>query len=474
LTIGIQRNEFMSDPGAGNARRRLRLTTAIFAGSVLLATAGWYFWPSPAAPTPPEVSFEGVEDRVVAAIRAATESVQSDSGSAEAWGQLGHVLRAHRFDVESDVCYAQAEQLDDQDPRWPYLQGDRLSLSDPAAALLMFERAVRLSTHSGTWRSATVLRLAETLLQLNRLDEAEPLLVDVTVSDPGNARGHWDLGLLRRAQNRLDESVTHLLLAAESPFTRKMACAQLAGVYGRLGNATATRQFARRAEQAPPDILWVDPLISEYLSFEVKLESQYARVGRLEAQGRFREAAQLLSQEVQRAPSARSFLAYGIILARLGRHDQAEQMLMAAASEDPGKVQAHYFLAVIAYFQGEKLQSQAMDYKQKFEQAISRAQRAIDLKPDHGLAHLYRGLALKGLSRSEEALDELVVAVQCRPDFSQTHLELGQALVDAGRVDEGMVELDFAVRLSSGIQAQTARRALEDAKKKADPESTSP
>lgn len=455
----------MSDPDCDNRMHGRRLAAVVVAMTAMLAIAGWVFWPVPAESISPDVPLEGVESEVAAAIRAATETVKSDPQSAEGWGKLGHVLRAHDFDVESDVCYTRAEQLDDRDPRWPYLRGDRVNLSDPEAALPLFQRAVQRSQR-GPERTASMLRLAETYMKLNRLDAAESLLEDVTTSDPGSARGQWNLGLLRRSQNRLDESATHLLLAAESPFTRRMACAQLAGVYSRLGDQAASRRFAQRVAQSPPDVLWVDPFVTEYLEYEVGAQSRYGRVGRLESQGRLQEAAQILSQEVQRNPGARSFVAYGIVLAKMAQYEHAEEMLTAAVDDDPGKVQAHYFLAVVAYFQGEQLQKRGgAEYQQKFKQAIFSAEQALKLKPDHGLAHLYCGLSLQGLSQTRAAIDQLQAAVQCRPDFPQTHLELGKALVEAERVSEGIVELELAVQLSSGKEAQAAKRTLDQAKR---------
>src|SRR5262249_15507004 len=134
-----------------------------------LAAGGyWFLWRAP-DPAPPAVDLTGAEPSVARAIERARAEVQKAPRSAAAWGRLGMLLRAHDYGEVSQVSLARAEQLDAQDPRWPYLQGLTLVLADREAALPLLERASDLSPDS----SAPRLRLAEVLLMQGRPDEAD-------------------------------------------------------------------------------------------------------------------------------------------------------------------------------------------------------------------------------------------------------------------------------------------------------------
>jgi tetratricopeptide (TPR) repeat protein len=131
----------------------------------------------------------------------------------------------------------------------------------------------------------------------------------------------------------------------------------------------------------------------------------------------------------------------------------------------PDKVQGHYFLCVTLYFQGEQLAGKDdRAARERFEQAAASGAEAVRLKPDHGLALLYRGLSLVRLGKKAEALECLRQAVRCRPEMADTHLHMGQLLLDQGNRAEGLDHLRQAVQLA-GKGDRRAEKALETATK---------
>src|SRR5690349_20222774 len=60
-------------------------------------------------------------------IASAVANVEADTRSAAAWGDLGAVYYAHSLEVQSQVCFRNAERLDPTDYRWPYLLAVSLS-----------------------------------------------------------------------------------------------------------------------------------------------------------------------------------------------------------------------------------------------------------------------------------------------------------------------------------------------------------
>src|SRR5579885_2560730 len=138
--------------------------------AVVVGAAGWYVWRHYTAPAPPEVAREGIDPELAQAIQTARQKIQADPYSVQYWGDLGKLLRAAQLYPEAVACFAQAEQLDPENPRWPYLQGESLRLSNTSAALPPLQRAVALSRNSDT--IAPFLRLAEANLALGNNGEA--------------------------------------------------------------------------------------------------------------------------------------------------------------------------------------------------------------------------------------------------------------------------------------------------------------
>ena len=95
------------------------------------------------------------------------------------------VLLAHDFDVACVEAFRAAERFDPKNPRWPYLQGLVLVLCDPDIGLACLQRA---ADKAGTTRSEPRLRLAEVLLDLGRIDEAEAVAAPILERRPSDPR----------------------------------------------------------------------------------------------------------------------------------------------------------------------------------------------------------------------------------------------------------------------------------------------
>src|SRR5688572_6171737 len=97
---------------------------------VMVCFAGtlWFARRSKSAPVP-AVDASRLEPSARQILEARIAEVRSRGKSAEAWGELGSVLRAFDLPREAAECFAEAERLDPANPRWPYFQA-MLSLSE--------------------------------------------------------------------------------------------------------------------------------------------------------------------------------------------------------------------------------------------------------------------------------------------------------------------------------------------------------
>jgi tetratricopeptide (TPR) repeat protein len=178
---------------------------------------------------------------------------------------------------------------------------------------------------------------------------------------------------------------------------------------------------------------------------------RFQRVEHLEAQGRLREAVDLLSEMVQSQPDARAYVGLGKDLGQLGDYQAAEQALRTALRLSPESAQAHYQLAKVLWARAEQRWRQGGDRAQAegwFRTASDEARQALAHSPDHALAHMVLGLCDLRLGRRADGLASLGAAVRCSPDLVEPNLHLGEALAEDGRVDEARGYLEQAARLA--------------------------
>src|SRR5262245_1404716 len=445
----------------------LLVSSALLLG--LGAGAGWYAWRRLTAPEPPEVPLASDDPVLAEAVEAARTEVKKQPYSAATWGQLGKLLRGCGYKEQAEICFTHAERLAPDEPRWPYLRGELLLPGRPDAALPHLLRAAELAGRGEPDNVAPWLRLAEVLLEKGEIEEAElnfRRALDIDSRDPSV---HLGLGLVADARKQFAESRRHLLRARHSPFTQQRPCALRAVVCRRLGDEVSAGTFSEQAAALPPDRRWIDPYVAECLQLAVGKSNVFLRVEQLEAQGKRRDAIDLLSQIVERAPDVRAYVGLGRNLMQLGDFQGAERALESALQLVPNSVTAHYSLAKLASERALQYRRQGGDpdaVRKQFRSAADHARRAIAGKPDHGPAHVLLGLAQKELGQKKEAQETLQRAIQCSPDLAEAHLYLGQMLAEAGQKDEARRRLEQAVRLSrpEDRRAQTALDQLNNSK----------
>src|SRR5262245_46600355 len=128
---------------AGGRARCLRwaLFLALMAGA-----AAFLLWSlhEPAPPAPPPLPSHG-DPAVVKALVEARQDVLNQPRSVDARATLAMTLYANDCVHEAVLVFAQAEQLDPTDYRWPYFQAVLLLHGEPAAALAKAQRSQELA-----------------------------------------------------------------------------------------------------------------------------------------------------------------------------------------------------------------------------------------------------------------------------------------------------------------------------------------
>jgi tetratricopeptide (TPR) repeat protein len=343
------------------------------------------------------------------------------------------VLAAHGFYPESVPCFAEAERLDSQEPRWPYFRGIVLTVRDPSAAAPHLRRAVELC-EPGT--VVPRLRLAEALLGQDQSREASDVFREVLAHDPDNARAHLGLARVAYRQNDWPKSLTHLRRAVDNPLTRKAAHTLSAEVHRRRGDETAAERERRLAHPLPADAEQPDPFLDEWDDLRVGLQARLARAGRLLALPEADQAGTLLQQLVRDYPeSASAWLGLGRALIKQKRHALAEQALRRAARLDAARVEVQLYLGVALFEQGRPREASAF------------FRRATELRPDYALAHYNLGQCRKAQGERAGAIGAYREAVRYQPSYAPAHANLGELLAEQGQRDGALQHLRLAVEL---------------------------
>lgn len=412
-------------------------------------TAGFWWWKHPHTPTkqPPEVT---VND---AALTSVIEKLRADviakPHDPAVWGQLGQTLLANGILDPARECFDEAANLAPQDPRWPYLGGVSLLLHDPVAAIPLWQRAAECPGNDERALTAQ-LRWGEILLANDRQNEAESVFREVLKHHPDNIRAHYGLGLLAAARNDAAGGIEHLQRCIQNPSARRKALTTLAELYTSQGKKTEAAEFTRKAEELPLDQEWPDPILEETISCIVGRESLFVQAEKQLQQGNILQAGRLFEEVIDRYPDeSRAYVKLGMLLTENGEYQRAEEVLQAGLRVSPDLVQGHYFLTAAQFFQAERIGVSTPRGKEKLQEAVRSARKTIALKPDHGFAHVYLGLALKHLGQKAEALAALREAVRCNPEATDPHLHLGQMLWEEGQVKEGLAELELAAKTAS-------------------------
>src|SRR5579883_1388769 len=283
---------------------------------VLLLAAGgaggWYAWQSRNHAEPPAAKLEGVDPEVAAAVTAARGEVLRSPRSAAAWGKYGTVLAAHSYLPEAAACFVEAERLQPDEARWAYAHGLMLVFSDNDAALVQFQRAVKLRGADPAMR----LRLADTLATQGRTDEADEHY-RALLDDPALAP-RAQVGLGRLAYERGDLEAARGLAeraASDSEETRKAAHSLLAEIAQRSNDPEAAARERAAVNKLPDDQEPADPVVAAISRAKVGKHVRMARALTLGRQGRPEDADAEFQDLVKAYPDwDEGWLSYGKFL----------------------------------------------------------------------------------------------------------------------------------------------------------------
>lgn len=482
----------------------VRRTTVLLVAAAWLLSAGC----TPSPPGPPDPSAIEAETFVEQRILEATEAVESDPASVEAWGRLGEIYDIHGFGEQATPCYERAVELAPEEWRWFYFAGIVLRESDPGAALAPFERAVELKPDYAPLH----FYLGQGYLETEDQERAEQHFEKASSLDPSLANAWIGLARVALARDEPEAAVEHLQQASRIAPAEAAVHHHLARVYELLGQSDGAAREELLAESSSiavqagelaslPDPVRDDLILREGVSSKWLLQNgrrllaegqparalesveraltadpdsvvallEYAQL--LTAQGDLVQARQRVDRALEIDPeSGATHAQLGNLLARSGDVEGAIREFETAIGIDPALVEAQNNLAALLFEVGrtdegtERLRAAAealpasVDVQYNFaavlvmgdqrDEAIDVLRSTLELRPDYTPALYLLGSVLAMQDRFEEAVALFVQVLQREPGKLEARLDLGRALWELGRYAESVTSLREARQLA--------------------------
>jgi tetratricopeptide (TPR) repeat protein len=374
-----------------------------------------------------------LDPEVAAAVDAATADVARHRHSGAAWGRLGMVLLAHDLFPEALVCFQHAQRLESSEVRWPYYRAVILLVDRPDEAIAVLRQAA--ASKEDDW--SVRFRLAETLLERERLQEAGEHLAQVRARRPTHPRVLLRMGQLTLRKGDAAGSVLFLTQAAQHPLSRKAASVALVEAYHRLGQEEQAVQARRQALESAEDRSWSDGYMDELRNLRVGASGRSLRAQTLLAEGAERTARELLVETAKKYPEY--YQAHALLAARYfqtGDLKAAEHWLKETVRVAPDFERARIQLGLVLLLRGNPAA------------AIAEFRTVLASNPGSADAHFYLGQALLAQSDLDGVVATCQEGLRYRPDFAELHLLLSKALVQKGQQAEARRHLQDAIQLS--------------------------
>ena len=276
-------------------------------------------------------------------------------------------------------------------------------------------------------------KLAESLLESGRSEEAGKIYEAILKAYPGSAEAHYGLGRLYASRGNLTEAAKLYSQACELFPTYGPGHYALAMTYRKLGEADKAQAELSLYEKDKNIVPPVDdPLRDQLRALDMSATSLLQRGAALEQVGRVEDAIAATEEAARLDPKlVLAHINLIILYGRMGNVQKAEEHCRAVLALNPEQFpKAHYDYGVLLMQHGRD------------REAVEVFRRSIHADPAYAEAHNNLGVLLQRHGKISEALEEFKKAVESRPDYRQARFNLGRILVNQGNYQGGIEEFE--------------------------------
>lgn len=342
---------------------------------------------------------------------------------------LGRIYHANGYLNHAWQTYRILIELDRKNPLWSHRLATILSgfgqLSD---ALGLYRKAIELDPEYTPSR----IHLGDTLLKLNRPDEAKAVFQSILDNEPANPFALFGQARIALAQN--DISRAKFLLESARHSNNRIGGDLLADIYEKLGETSKARALLHEVTwSSHVDISdpWVDDIVSDcYDSFEVAMAA--GKAGRA---GDLSKAIQLLKKSITLDPldhNAHNHLAKLYLLQ--GNIDLARKSYENCTKAAPAFAEGWAGMIAIETNSGNHSKATKL-----IDQAIIKC-------PNSYVINNYKGDSLITENRPQEAIPFFENTIRIVPENAVGYNYLARAYINMGQNGKALEQLQKALK----------------------------
>lgn len=336
--------------------------------------------------------------------------------------------------TQTEVNQALRPVLDvaSQDPRcarvWR-VQGDAFCRSDPALAVKLHSRALKLDPGdvAAYWgRAEARIENRQFRLAIADCDRAIKLRPDLPT--PYEIRGQAK-ARKGRPRQAIDDFGVAVALDPRAP----------SGYSGRA-NAYAMAGQPKAAIRDAAKAIKLDPTYGPAYT---------ARALAYRALGRYQLALRDLDRRIELDPTNADWRCNrGRLLIEMGQHGRALKDFYKAQELDPDSARGHTRLGV------------ALSELGRHDEAIHTFNDALRVNPNHVMAHIGRGVAWLGKGDHDRAIKDFTSVIRDEPSFGKAYYNRGTVYMKQGDWDLAIRDLTKAIQLDPEFAGAYANRAI--------------
>jgi len=355
-------------------------------------------------------------------------AAQDNPGNAALNGHLGMLMQSYQQLEFAEACYRRALYAASEEFRWGYYLGLVLVLSGKhAEAVAVLKSALALQPDYLPAR----LRLAESLIATDNLEESEGIYRRILEKESGVAEAYFGMGRIASARKKTDSASEYYRKACELFPNYGAAHYALAIAYRDLGDKERAKEhFAlnKKFQTTMPPLQ--DPLLDAVSELNAGATYHLKKGVGLGAAGRIDEAVAEHERALELDPNmVQAHLNLINYYGRMGRLDRAEEHYAAALALSPNLAELHYDYAVLKSLQGD------------VTQAAAAFKRALEINPSYPEAHNKYGYLLMIQGQLSEAEREYRLALENDPNLRAAHFNLARILIQHEKTEEAIEHL---------------------------------
>ena len=341
----------------------------------------------------------------------------ADANDLNAVVGLTQALIALNQSAEAKAAIEPAVQAHPNDGRLHFWLGRALAVSTDqrAQAQQSFREAIRLQPEN----LEAYVALSELLVQLQRVDAADQVLMEARARVPDNAAIHRALAFGRLSRNDLAGAEAELRVAVEREPNDLRAHFQLGDVLRRLNRLDdAQREFELVARTDPG-----------YPGLNL------ARGQLAEARGQLAEALTTFREALARDPTNVELInRVAATLVALGNFGDADQMLRSVVVDHPTNAEAQYLMGRARLGIGN------------VEDALRYLDRSIELNPNRTDYNAYAAEVHRRLGDGQRALQLAERSIEIDPTYPRGYWVRADVKLGRGLAQQALADVNEAVR----------------------------